>query len=454
MSVTLQEIVETLDMIHSQTLDIRTVTLGIDLRDCANENIERVASNAYDKIMRIAKDHVKIANDVSAEYAIPIVNKRISVTPVSWFAAACKCEDYTPIAISLDKAAHELGVDFIGGFSALVEKDMSISARRLINSLPDALCATERLCSSVNIGSTHAGINMDAVGLIGRTIKTMAEATAENDAVACAKFVAFCNAVHDNPFMAGAFYGAGEGESSLSVGISGPGTVRAAIQALGNDMDMQTIASEIKRVAFKITRAGELVGRKCAARLGVPFNIVDLSLAPTPAKGDSVGDILEAIGLDNVGSPGTTAALAMLNDAVKRGGAMATSHAGGLSGAFIPVSEDTTMARSVENGNLTLEKLEAMTAVCSVGLDMLIAPGSTTAETISGILADEAAIGMINNKTTALRIIPVPGKDVGDKVDFGGLLGGGTVMHINQSSCETMISRGGRIPSPLRGLSN
>ena len=454
MAIGSEEIFETLGMIHAHQLDIRTVTLGIDLHDCAGPDSRRTAQKAYDKIVRQAGKLVAVAEQTAQEYGIPIVNKRVAVTPVSWFAAACETTDYVPIARELDRAARELGIDFIGGFSALVQKDMTPASRTLIRCIPRALAETSRLCASINIGTTKAGINMDAVALMGQAIKEAAELSASTSGSACARLVVFCNAVEDNPFMAGAFCGVGEGDCALSVGISGPGTIRAAVQALGRDLDLQTVAEEIKRVAFKITRAGELVGRRCAAKLGVPFNIVDLSLAPTPAPGDSVADILEAIGLDHVGSPGTTAALALLNDAVKRGGAMATSHAGGMSGAFIPVSEDDTMARRAAEGHLTIEKLEAMTAVCSVGLDMVIVPGDTTPETLSGIIADEAAIGMINKKTTAVRIIPAPGRKVGDRVDFGGLLGGGPVMRVNPSSCAVFVRRGGRIPAPLQGLSN
>ncbi len=454
MSIASEEIVETLGMIHAQKLDIRTVTLGIDLHACAGPDVTQVARRAYDTVMRVAERLVPVAVETAEEYGIPIVNKRVAVTPVAWFAAACETRDYVPIALALDRAARDLGVDFIGGFSAIVQKDMTAAARALIRCIPRALAETSRLCSSVNVGTTKAGLNMDAIALMGQIIKETADLSADSCGSACARLVVFCNAVEDNPFMAGAFCGSGEGDCGLSVGISGPGTVRAVVQSLGRDLDLQTVAEEIKRVSFKITRAGELVGRRCAAKLGVPFNIVDLSLAPTPAPGDSVGDILEALGLDRVGGPGTTAALALLNDAVKRGGAMATSHAGGMSGAFIPVSEDATMARRAAEGALTIEKLEAMTAVCSVGLDMVIVPGDTTAETLSGIIADEAAIGMINKKTTAVRIIPAPGRVVGDHVEFGGLLGGGPVMPVSSSSCAVFVRRGGRIPAPLQGLSN
>ena len=454
MSISSEEIFETLGMIHAQRLDIRTVTLGVDLHDCAGPDIQAVARKAYEKVMRKAEHLVPVAEETARDYGIPIVNKRVSVTPVAWFAAACETRDLTPIARELDRAARELGIDFIGGFSAVVQKDMTPAAESLMRCIPRALAQTSRLCASVNIGSTKAGINMQAVALMGQIIKEAAEITADTSGSACARLVVFCNAVQDNPFMAGSFVGVGEGDCGLSVGISGPGTVRAVIQSLDRDLDLQTVAEEIKRVAFKITRAGELIGRRCADRLGVPFNIVDLSLAPTPAPGDSVGDILEALGLDRVGGPGTTAALALLNDAVKRGGAMATSHAGGMSGAFIPVSEDATMAKRAAEGALSLEKLEAMTAVCSVGLDMVILPGDTTPETISGIIADEAAIGMINKKTTAVRVIPAPGRAVGDHVEFGGLLGGGPVMPVSPHSCAVFVHRGGRIPAPLQGLSN
>ncbi len=454
MAISANEIFETLGMIHAEKLDIRTVTLGIDLHACAGPDVRTVARQAYERVVSVARDLVRVARTVEEEYGIPIVNKRVSVTPVSWFAAACEAEDYVVIARELDRAARDLGIDFIGGYSALVQKDTTAAARRLIQSIPRALAETERLCASVNIGSTKAGLNMEAVRLMGRIVKETAELDAEAAGAACARLVVFCNAVQDNPFMAGAFCGEGEGDTGLSVGISGPGTIRATVQALGREADLQTVAEEIKRVAFKITRAGELIGRKCAQRLGVPFNIVDLSLAPTPAEGDSVADILEALGLDRVGGPGSTAALAMLNDAVKRGGAMATSHAGGMSGAFVPVCEDATMARRAAEGALTIEKLEAMTAVCSVGLDMIVLPGETTPETISGLIADEAAIGMINGKTTAVRVIPAPGRKAGERVDFGGLLGAGPVMPISPHSCAVFVGRGGRIPAPLQGLTN
>ncbi len=454
MPISADEIFETLGMIHAQKLDIRTVTLGIDLHDCAGPDVAQVARRAHDKVVRVAERLVPVAEETAREYGIPIVNKRVAVTPIAWVAAACDTRDYTPIARELDRAAHELGIDFIGGFSAIVQKDMTQSADALIRCIPRALAETSRLCASVNVGTTKAGLNMDAIALMGQIIKEAADLSTDSCGSACARLVVFCNAVEDNPFMAGAFCGAGEGDCGLSVGISGPGTVRAVVQSLDRDLDLQSVAEDIKRTAFKITRAGELVGRRCAAKLGVPFNIVDLSLAPTPAPGDSVGDILEALGLDRVGGPGTTAALALLNDAVKRGGAMATSHAGGMSGAFIPVSEDATMAKRAAEGALTIEKLEAMTAVCSVGLDMIIVPGDTTPETLSGIIADEAAIGMINKKTTAVRVIPAPGKTVGEHVEFGGLLGGGPVMAVSPHSCAVFVRRGGRIPAPLQGLSN
>ena len=454
MAISSDEILETLGMIHAQRLDIRTVTLGIDLLDCAGPSVRTVARRAREKVMRVAGRLVKTAEEVEQEYGIPIVNKRVSVTPIAWVASACETADYTPIARELDAAAEELGIDFLGGFTALVQKDLNRAGRNLIQCIPEALAGTSRLCASVNIGTTKAGINMDAVAIMGHTIRKCAALTAASAGSGCARLVVFCNAVQDNPFMAGAFFGVGEGDCSLSVGISGPGTVRTVIQSMGVQKDLQTVAEEVKRVAFKITRAGELIGRKCAAKLGVPFNIVDISLAPTPAPGNSGGDILEAIGLECVGAPGTTAALALLNDAVKRGGAMATSHVGGMSGAFIPVCEDATLSRRAAEGALTIEKLEAMTAVCSVGLDMIVVPGDTSPETISGIIADEAAIGMINDKTTAVRVIPAPGRKVGEIVDFGGLLGSGPVMPVSRGSCHTMIERGGRIPSPLQGLTN
>ncbi|MBQ6021156.1 MAG: PFL family protein, partial [Clostridia bacterium] len=422
-----QDILSTLDMIGKQHLDIRTVTMGISLLDCADTEIGRCAEKMYDKITRKAKNLVSVAEDIEKEFGIPIVNKRISVTPVSLVAASCAESDYTPLAKALDKAAAECGVNFIGGFSALVQKGFTESDRKLIASIPSALSQTEIVCSSVNVASTKAGINMDAVRLMGETVRETADLTKENDGMGCAKLVIFANAVEDNPFMAGAFHGVGEPECVINVGVSGPGVVYHALQGCkGAPFDV--VAETIKKTAFKITRMGQLVAQEASKRLGVPFGIVDLSLAPTPAKGDSVARILEEMGLEVCGTHGTTAALALLNDAVKKGGVMASNHVGGLSGAFIPVSEDEGMNAAARSGALFLDKLEAMTCVCSVGLDMIAVPGDTPAETISAIIADEAAIGMINQKTTAVRIIPAPGKTVGDEVTFGGLLGSAPVM--------------------------
>ncbi len=449
-----RELVETLSMVHSQHLDIRTVTLGVDLRDCADPDPRNCARKAAEKICRVAGRLVPTARQIEEEYGIPIVNTRLSVTPVSWFGAACQPLDFLPIAQALDSAAASLGVDFLGGYSALVEKEMSVAASALIKSIPDALAATHRLCASVNVGSTQVGLNMEAIALMGRIIAACAARTAASDGSACARLVVFCNAVPDNPFMAGAFYGAGEGETGLSVGISGPGAVLAALRDLGPDRNLLDVAETIKRIAFKITRAGELIGRRVAERIGVPFNIVDLSLAPTPAPGDSIGDILEAMGVEKAGGPGTIAALALLNDAVKRGGAMATGRAGGLSGAFIPICEDATLARRASEGVLSLETLEALTAVCSVGLDMIAVPGDTPPETLAALIADEAAIGLSHHKTTAVRIIPAPGKKAGDRVEFGGLLGGGPVMSVSSVRAADFVRRGGRIPPPVGALRN
>ncbi|MCD8254078.1 MAG: PFL family protein [Oscillospiraceae bacterium] len=446
-------IFQTLEMIRQQHLDVRTITMGISLRDCADENIDRSCTKVYDKICRLAGNLVKTGCDLEAEFGIPIVNKRVSVTPISMVAESCRVESLVPFAHALDRAAKEIGVDFLGGFSALVQKGATNGDIRLIESIPQALAETDVVCASVNVGSTRAGINMNAVRRMGEIIKLTAEATADRGGFGCAKLVVFCNAVEDNPFMAGAFHGPGEPECEINVGVSGPGVVHHAIQSMrGKPLD--EIAETIKRTAFRVTRVGQLVAQEASARLGVPFGIVDLSLAPTPAVGDSVADILEEIGLESVGAPGTTAALAMLNDAVKKGGVMASSNVGGLSGAFIPVSEDAGMIRAARSGALKIEKLEAMTCVCSVGLDMIAVPGDTSAATISGIIADEAAIGMINNKTTAVRIIPVPGQTVGGTLDMGGLLGTAPVMPVSPYSCEAMISRGGRIPAPIHSLKN
>ncbi len=446
-------IMETIRMIDEECLDIRTITMGISLMDCADTDIDRACGKIYRKITEKAKDLVQTARDISTEYGIPIINQRISVTPISLLQSVSG-GDCTKYAKILDKAGKDVGVNFIGGYSALVQKGMTNGDRELIESIPEALAETEIVCSSVNIGSTKAGINMDAVKLMGQTVRKAAELTKDRNCFGAAKLVVFCNAVEDNPFMAGAFHGISEPETVINVGVSGPGVVRNAIRKAGPGASMNEIAEIIKKTAFKITRMGQLVGMEASRRLQVPFGIVDLSLAPTPAVGDSVAQILEEIGLEQCGGPGTTAALAMLNDAVKKGGIMASSSVGGLSGAFIPVSEDAGMIAAAEAGTLKIEKLEAMTAVCSVGLDMIIIPGDTSAETISAIIADEAAIGMINSKTTACRLIPAIGREAGDKLVFGGLLGEGPVMPVGTVSAEKMISRGGRIPSPIQSLKN
>ena len=448
-----KDILQTQAMIDKQHLDIRTITMGISLLDCADVDISKCCEKIYNKITRCAKDLVKVGEDIEREFGIPIVNKRISVTPISLVAASCKAESYVEIAKTLDAAAKQCGVNFIGGFSALVQKGCTESDWKLMRSIPEALAATERVCSSVNVGSTKAGINMDAVAEMGRIIKKTAEITADNDGLGCAKLVVFANAVEDNPFMAGAFHGVGEPECVLNVGVSGPGVVYHALQSVkGQPFDV--VAETVKKTAFRITRMGQIVGQEASRRLGVPFGIVDLSLAPTPAVGDSVARILEEMGLEVCGTHGTTAALALLNDAVKKGGVMASNHVGGLSGAFITVSEDEGMIAAAESGTLTLSKLEAMTCVCSVGLDMIAVPGDTCAETISAIIADEAAIGMINTKTTAVRIIPAPGKVVGDRVEMGGLLGSAPVMPVHSQSSADFIARGGRIPAPIQSLKN
>jgi uncharacterized protein (UPF0210 family) len=447
------EILQTIEMIDRQHLDIRTVTMGISLRDCAHPDIDECCANIYEKITGCAKNLVETGRDIEREFGIPIINKRISVTPIAIVAESCKTDDYTKIAETMDRAAREVGVNFIGGFSALVHKGFSGGDRKLIASIPSALSSTERVCSSVNVATTKSGINMDAVATMGRIVKECARLTAKDGGIACAKLVVFANAVDDNPFMAGAFHGVGEPECVINVGVSGPGVVLNALQSVrGAPFDI--VAETIKKTAFHITRMGQLVAQEASKRLGVPFGIVDLSLAPTPAIGDSVAAVLEEMGLESVGAHGTTAALALLNDAVKKGGVMASSHVGGLSGAFIPVSEDAGMIAAAKNGFLTIEKLEAMTCVCSVGLDMIAVPGDTPAETLSAIIADEAAIGVVNNKTTAVRIIPVPGKTVGDSVDFGGLLGTAPVMPLKNLSSAEFIARGGRIPAPLHSLKN
>ena len=443
------EILQTIEMIDQQHLDVRTVTMGISLLDCADSAMDECCRKVYDKICRKAEKLVETGCAIEREFGIPIVNKRLSVSPISLVAAACREEDYTPLALTLDKAAKAVGVNFIGGFSALAHKGFTDSDLRLIRSIPTALTQTDLVCSSVNVASTRSGINMDAVALMGQIIRQ----TADIDPVGCAKLVVFANAVEDNPFMAGAFHGVGEPECVINVGVSGPGVVAHALKACkGQPFDV--VAETVKKTAFKITRMGQLVAREASKRLNVPFGVVDLSLAPTPAIGDSVAEILEIMGLEKCGTHGTTAALALLNDAVKKGGVMASNHVGGLSGAFIPVSEDAGMISAVEAGALSIDKLEAMTCVCSVGLDMIAVPGDTTAATISAIIADEAAIGMVNNKTTAVRLIPAKGKTVGDRIDFGGLLGSAPVMPLHEGSAEEFVSRGGRIPAPLHSLRN
>lgn len=447
------EILQTINMIEKEKLDIRTITMGISLRDCSHSNADIACTRVYDKIMRLAWNLVKVGEEIESEYGIPIVNKRIAVTPISLVAESCDGDAYVEFARILDKAAFETGVNFIGGYTALVHKGFTVGDRKLIQSIPEALSITKRVCSSVNIASTKAGINMDAVRDMGIIIKQTAQLTAHENGLGCAKLVVFANAPDDNPFMAGAFHGIGEPECVINVGVSGPGVVKCALEQI-KDADFGEVAETIKKTAFKITRMGQLVAQEASRRLKVPFGIIDLSLAPTPAIGDSVAYILEEMGLESCGAPGTTAALALLNDAVKKGGIMASSYVGGLSGAFIPVSEDAGMIAAVQRGALTIEKLEAMTCVCSVGLDMIAVPGDTTADTISAIIADEAAIGVINNKTTAVRIIPAPGRKVGEIVEFGGLLGRAPVMHVSPFSSSKFIQRGGRIPAPINSLRN
>ncbi len=448
-----KDILQTQDMINKRHLDIRTITMGINLMDCCDPDLDVCCDKIYRKITTCAKDLVRVGEDIEKEFGIPIVNKRISVTPIALVAGACQTDSYVKVAQTLDRAAKTCGVNFIGGFSALVQKGCTISDWKLIRSIPEAMAATERVCSSVNVGSTRAGINMDAVAEMGRIIKKTAELTAHDGGLGCAKVVVFANAVEDNPFMAGAFHGVGEPECVLNVGVSGPGVVHHALQGVkGQPFDV--VAETIKKTAFQVTRMGQLVGMEASRRLGVPFGIVDLSLAPTPAVGDSVARILEEMGLEVCGTHGTTAALALLNDAVKKGGVMASNHVGGLSGAFIPVSEDEGMIAAAESGVLVLDKLEAMTCVCSVGLDMIAVPGDTSAATISAIIADEAAIGMVNSKTTAVRIIPAPDRKVGDRVEMGGLLGSAPVMPVHREGSEAFVARGGRIPAPLQSLKN
>lgn len=449
------EVNETNKMIEQERLDVRTITMGISLLDCCDSDLKTVNEKIYNKITSVAKDLVKVGREIEKDFAIPIVNKRISVTPIALVGgAACKTpEDFVTIAQTLDRAAMEVGVNFIGGYSALVSKGMTAADENLIRSIPQALSVTEKVCSSVNVGSTKTGINMDAVALMGETVLETAKATADRDSLGCAKLVVFCNAPDDNPFMAGAFHGVTEADAIINVGVSGPGVVKTAIET-ARGKDFEVLCETIKKTAFKITRVGQLVAQEASKRLNIPFGIIDLSLAPTPAVGDSVAEILEEIGLERVGAPGTTAALALLNDQVKKGGVMASSYVGGLSGAFIPVSEDQGMIDAVAMGALNIEKLEAMTCVCSVGLDMIAIPGDTPATTIAGIIADESAIGMINQKTTAVRLIPVIGKTVGDTVEFGGLLGYAPVMPVNLYSCEKFVTRGGRIPAPIHSFKN
>lgn len=447
-----KEIIETIDMVEKEHFDVRTITMGISLLPCVREDAKTTADLCYDRICKKAENIVKVAEDLGAEYGIPIINKRVSITPASLLTSSF-CGKEVVLAKALDKAAKTVGVDFLGGYSALVHKGMTEYERSFIKSIPEALAVTDRMCSSVNVGTSKSGINMDAVRLMGEIIKETADKTKDRDGFGCAKLVVFCNAVEDNPFMAGAFHGVGEGETVINVGVSGPGVVHHALKS-ASGASVDEIAEIIKKTAFKITRAGQLIAKEASKRLNAEFGIVDLSLAPTPVMGDSVAHILEEIGLDSVGGHGTTAALAMLNDAVKKGGVMASSNVGGLSGAFIPVSEDIGMITAAQKGAITLSKLEAMTCVCSVGIDMVAVPGNTSASTLSGMIADEAAIGMINNKTTAVRVIPVPGKDVGDSVEFGGLLGSAPIMAVSPYGCDKFISRGGRMPAPIHSNKN
>lgn len=448
-----EEILETVRMTAVEHFDIRTVTLGISLRDCADRDVNVVCQKIYDKITRIAENHVHIAKEVEMRFGIAIANKRISVTPISIPFDNFTRDEYVKIAKTLDRAAEKVGVDFLGGFSALVQKGFTNGEKELIQAIPQALAETKRVCSSVNVASTRAGINMDAVNLMSRQIKETARLSAKDNSIGCAKLVVFCNVPEDNPFVAGAFHGVSEPETALNIGISGPGVVLQAIKEAGN-VDFGQLAETIKKVAFKITRAGELIGRKVAEALNVNFGIVDISLAPTPAEGDSIADIIQAMGLESIGAPGSTAALALLNDAVKKGGSMASSYVGGMSGSFIPVSEDAGMIKAVQNGNLSLEKLEAMTSVCSVGLDMIAVPGDTSEETVAAIIADECAIGIINDKTTAVRIIPAYNRKVGEMIDYGGLLGSAPIMEVRKLKTSNFVMRGGRIPAPIRSLTN
>ena len=453
--ITLNEVIETNNMIEHENLDVRTITMGINLTSCMTDDLDKLNENIYNKITGLAKDLVKVGDEIGMEYGIPIVNKRVSVTPIAIVgSSACKTsDDFVSIAKTLDRAAKAIGINFIGGYSALVMKGMTEADKLLIQSIPKALKETNYVCSSISVGSSRAGINMDAVQMMGEIIKETAEYTKDNDSLGCAKLVVFCNPADDNPFMAGAFHGVTEGDAVLNVGVSGPGVVKTAVEKVRGE-NFETLCETIKKTAFKVTRIGQLVGKDASERLGIPFGILDLSLAPTPAIGDSIADILQGMGLERVGAPGTTAALAILNDQVKKGGVMASSYVGGLSGAFIPVSEDQSMADAAEMGALTLEKLEAMTCVCSVGLDMIAIPGDTSAATISGIIADEMAIGMINNKTTAVRLIPVIGKGVGEHAEFGGLLGSAPIMPVNKYACDEFVNRGGRIPAPIHSFKN
>ena len=451
--ITKHEIFETQDMILKENLDVRTITMGISLLDCAHEDVEVFNENIYKKITYYAKDLVRTCDEIAQEYGIPVVNKRISITPIAIAAAGCKTDSYVSVAETLDRAAKECGVDFIGGFSALVEKGLTPSDQKLIDSIPEALAVTDRVCSSINVGSTRYGLNMDAVKMLGQTLLDTAELTKDRESIGCAKLVVFCNSVGDNPFMAGAYHGLSEGDVVINVGVSGPGVVKEALEAEAIS-DFESMCEAIKNTSFKITRVGQLMAQEASKRLGVPFGTIDLSLAPTPEIGDSIGEIFQVMGLEHPGAHGTTLALALLNDNVKKGGIMASSHVGGLSGAFIPVSEDHAMIKAVEAGSLTLDKLESMTSVCSVGIDMVAVPGDTPASKLAGIIADEAAIGMINNKTTAVRIIPVIGKEVGEVVEFGGLLGYAPIMPVNPFSSETFMDRGGRVPAPVHSFKN
>ncbi len=451
--VSRQEIRMTNRMVTNENLDVRTITMGINIMDCADEDITRFCDKVYDKITKKAEKLVSVGEEISAEFGVPVVNKRISITPVAIAASSVKADSFVPIAKALDRAAKTVGVNFIGGFSALVQKGMTRSDKILIDSIPEALSSTDYVCSSVNLGSTKSGINMDAVKEMGHIIKQTAYLSRDNGSLGCAKFVVFCNSTSDNPFMAGAYHGVEEADAAINVGVSGPGVVKTALEEVRGE-DFETLCETVKRTAFKITRLGQLFAQEASARLGVPFGIIDLSLAPTPARGDSIAEIVQEMGLEQVGAPGTTTAIAILNDNVKKGGIMASSYVGGLSGAFIPVSEDSGMIEAVQCGSLNIEKLEAMTCVCSVGIDMVAVPGDTSETTISGIIADEMAIGMINAKTTAVRIIPAYGKTVGESVSWGGLLGTAPIMPVNKFSCENFINRGGRIPAPVHSFKN